>query len=409
MSEIFLDIALILIAARLLGEISIRVGVPSVIGELTAGIVLGPSLLGWVTPNEVIILLAEIGIMLLLFEAGLDSDFKRLARAGMQAFNVAIVGFVAPFLLGFFSAYVLFSLPLLTSLFIGGTLTATSIGVTIRILKDIGRQNHMEGQVVIGAAVVDDIMGVIVLAVLYEFATQGEVSLDNGIRIIFFVVLFFMIAPLIAKFLSFLISKYRSNSRIPGLIPVALISLVLLMASAAHALGVPELLGGFVAGIALSRRFVLPFAASLNMDAQFTDAVKQQISPIVQLFTPIFFVMVGLSLDLSAVDWGASFFWMFSIWMTALAIVGKLLGGLLAKGNNHEKVAVGMAMVPRGEMALVFAELGRVAGVFELPVYTALVVVIAYTTLFAPFWMKLFYRRYGHRFKQTEVPKEGEG
>lgn len=394
-SSIFLQLALILVAARVFAELAIRLGAPSVIGELLAGVILGPSLLGLIEANSVIHLLAQIGVIMLLFEVGLETDIGKLATSGVRSTIVAIGGFVAPFLLGFGLTHYVFEQSMLMSLFVGGALTATSIGVTVRILRDVGRQNAEEGQIVLGAAVIDDILGVLLLAFLYEFSQSGDLSLTNLSRIAAFTGLFFVFAPIAAKAASHLISRYESRTHTPGLISTIIVSLVLICAWAAHAVGAPELLGGFAAGLALSRRFFLPFGAALGRDPAFAEQVQATMKPIVQLFTPIFFVTVGLSLDLQAIDWGSAFVWAFSISLTVAAIVGKIMGGfLLFKQHWLMRCAVGLAMVPRGEVGLIFAELGRSAGVFNPPTYAAMVLVIAYTTLFSPFWIKLFYRLY---------------
>jgi Kef-type K+ transport system membrane component KefB len=395
-------IALILLAARLFAEVARALGAPAIIGELVAGIVLGPSLLGWISPNDVLTLLAEIGIVLLLFEAGLETDFEKLLKAGPFAILLAVAGFILPFALGFICSYLVFDLPLLVSLFIGGTLTATSIGITVRILTELGRNREFEGQIVLGAAVIDDILGVLLLAVLYEYATVGEVNLANTGRITVFVVGFFILAPILAKLLSYMIKHFHSVSDMPGLIPVSLVTLVLLFGALAHAFGAPQLLGGFAAGIALSRRFFLPFAIGLQTDPGFTQRLHNEIKPIIQLFTPIFFVMVGLSLNLKAIDWGSTFIWIFSISMAILAITGKLVAGWAVPVPFAIRNAIGMAMVPRGEVGLIFAELGRVSGIFTNEVYAALVIVIAYTTLFSPFWMKFYYRVYHDRITAAD-------
>lgn len=397
-AQFFIELAGILIAARLAGELANRFGAPSVIGELTAGIILGPSVLGWVEPTEIIRLLAEIGIILLLFEVGLETDISRLARSGSRSVVVALGGFVVPFALGYAASRYLFNHDLLLALFIGGTLTATSIGVTVRILRDVGRQNSREGQIVLGAAVIDDLLGVLLLAVLYEFSRTGEISLAGLGELAIFIGIFFVIAPVTAKLVSFLIGHYQSATQLPGLVTTSIISLVLVFAWLAHTIGAPELIGGFAAGLALSRRFFLPFGIALAGNPQFADEVERDMKPIVQLFTPIFFVTVGLSLDLGAVEWTSTFIWLFSLSVGFVAIIGKIAGGyLLFREHWLMRSAVGMAMVPRGEVGLIFAELGRSSGILDGPTYAAVVLVVAYTTLFSPFWIKLFYRLFGHR------------
>ncbi len=404
---ILLQIATILVGSRLFAELAQRLGAPTIIGELTAGIVLGPSLLGWITPNEVISLLAEIGIILLLFEVGLETDIQRLARAGRRAVIVAVSGFIFPFVLGFIVSRYLFDLSLLVSLFIGGTLTATSIGITVRVLADLGRHRSPEGHIVVGAAVIDDLLGVFLLAILYEFSVSGSVSLANTGKIILYAGGFFLLAPIVAKVLAPLIKHAHAKSDIPGMIPVILVSLVLAFASVAHAVGAPYLLGGFVAGIALSRRFFLPFGVALQMDADFTDRVHKNMKPIIQLFTPIFFVMVGLSLDLREVDWTSGFIWAFSLILVSVAILGKLIGPWFTGESIPSRIAIGMAMVPRGEVGLVFAELGRAGNIFSPPVYAGLILVIMYTTLASPFWIKAFYYRYRKYFPPVSQSEKG--
>ena len=395
------QIAGILIAARACAELASYYQIPRVIGELCAGVVLGPSLLNWIEPNQIIRLLAEIGIILLLFEVGLETDLTRLVKAGTNAMRLALVGFFVPLLLGFGICYFTFDLPMIVSLFVAGTLTATSIGVTVRILEDVNRRSSSEAQIVIGAAVVDDVLGVVLLAILYEFATTGLVNPENTGRVVAFVVIFFVAAPMLAKLLSLAIYRFDKLSRTPGVIPITLVALVLSFAAFAHLAGAPELLGGFAAGIALSRRFFLPFGLTLRVDERFANEIHTQMRPIIHLFTPIFFVMVGLSLDLSSVDWTSAFFWIFSLALLAVAIVGKLAGGLVVSETAHTRVLIGMAMVPRGEVGLIFAELGRVSGVFDNDTYASVVIVIAYTTLLSPFWIKTYYGRYGHRLTQA--------
>jgi Kef-type K+ transport system membrane component KefB len=391
----FLELLAILLAARLMAEVAVRLKMPSVIGELGAGIILGPSLLGWLEPNEVLKLLAEIGIILLLFQVGLETDVRRLANSGQKSFIVALAGFIAPFMLGFSLSYWVFDLSLLVSLFIGGTLTATSIGITIRVLSDLKSQQRHEGQIVLGAAVMDDILGVVLLALLFEFSIGGGVSMANASKVLIFVGAFFLLAPLCAKAISMLISRFDSVSEIPGIIPTTIVSLVLFFAWLAHAVGAPELLGGFAAGLALSRRFFLPFGIALHNDEKFADRIDHQMRPIIQLFTPIFFVMVGLSLNFHEIDWSLPFIWSFSILFFAIAVVGKFVGTLFIKEPWSMRVIIGLAMIPRGEVGLIFAELGRVNGIFNNEIYAGLVIVIALTTILPALAMKWCYKYFG--------------
>jgi Kef-type K+ transport system membrane component KefB len=392
----FLFLMIMLLTARLFAEVAARLQSPPVIGELLAGIVLGPSLLSWISPTEVIKLLAEIGIILLLFEVGLETDVRQLARTGTQSLIVATGGFALPFLLGYGLSRWVLELDILPSLFVGGTLTATSIGITVRVLSDLKRQASPEGQVVLGAAVLDDVLGVVLLALLYEFATGGGISLANTAKILFFIGLFFVLATPAAKLLSLIIYRFDSVSEIPGLLPTTIVALVLFFAWLAHTVGAPSLLGGFAAGLALSRWFSLPFGLAILTDADFAHRVEGQMKPIIHLFTPIFFVMVGLSLNLREVDWESPFIWLFSLSLAVIAVIGKVAGAMLIRDSWHARLAIGMAMVPRGEVGLIFAELGRVSSIFDNEIYAGMVIVIALTTLLPPFAMKWFYGQYEH-------------
>ncbi len=397
-SAFFLSLLLILLFARVFGELAAWIKVPPVMGEMLAGIILGPSLLGWVEASHIVHTLAEIGLILLLFEVGLDTDLSRLAKAGPKASLVAIGGFVAPFVSGFAASLWLFDLPVLLSLFIGGTLTATSIGVTVRVLRDLKRHTSPEAQVVLGAAVLDDILGVVLLALLYEFSVNGGINLTNASKVLIFIAIFMVLAPIVAKLMAETIGRYDQKSKIDGLIPTTIVTLVLFFAWVAHAVGAPALLGGFTAGLALSRRFFLPFGAALvQSDGDFVRRIDISMKPIIHLFTPIFFVTVGLSLNLQEVDWSSSLV----IWMSAafiiLAMVSKLAAAFLINESNPFRWAVGLAMIPRAEVGLIFAELGRVSGVFDNDLYAVLIITIAATTILPPFMLKWFYTRFGHQ------------
>jgi len=390
----FLNLLAVLLSARIFAEIAVRLGAPSVIGELAAGIIIGPSLLGWVEAEKVLELLAEIGIILLLFEVGLKTDSKRLLHSGHQSIIVALSGFIFPMIFGFVLCYWYFKLSLMESLFIGGTITATSIGITVRVLQDIKCQQAHEGQVVLGAAVLDDVFGVILLAILYEFSMKGGISIMNVGKVVLFIGAFFALAPIVANFISVYIKRLDGQSEIPGLIPTTIVSLVLFFSWISHSLGAPELLGGFAAGLALSRRFFLPFGLTISTDTHFAQSIENQMKPIIQLFTPIFFVYIGLSLNLREIDWSSPFIWGFSLTLFIVAIIGKMIGPFFLKETIYSKLAIGMAMVPRGEIGLIFAELGRISGIFNNEVHAGMVIVIILTTLLSPFVMKWYHANY---------------
>lgn len=389
----FLILLAILLSARILGEIAARLGAPSVIGELLAGVLLGPSLLGWIEPTAVIRLLAEIGIILLLFEVGLETDVMRLVRTGIKPVAVAAGGMILPFAAGFGISRYLFDHELLVALFVGGTLTATSIGITVRVLTDLGRHQTDEARVVLGAAVLDDIVGVVLLAFLYEFSLGGGVNFTNTAKVLVFIAIFMVLAPIAAKLLAGVINRFEGRSQMPGLLPTTVVALVLFFAWLAHAVGAPELLGGFAAGLALSRRFFFPMGLAIGTDPDFAHRMEEQLRPIIHLFTPIFFVTVGLLLNFRVIDWSSPFIWTFSAIVFIAAFLAKLAAGFLIRESRGRQLVIGLAMVPRGEVGLIFAELGRAAGIFGPDLYAALVIVIALTTLLPPFLLKAYYRR----------------
>lgn len=399
----FINIVIILLTARVFAEIASRINFPPVVGELLAGIVLGPSLLGWIAPDDTLRMLAEIGIIMLLFQVGLDTDISKLVKAGSKAVIVAFSGFFLPFLLGFAVSFYIFQQASLISLFIGGTLTATSIGITVRVLGDLKRKSSHEAQIVLGAAVIDDVLGVVLLSLLYEFSIGGGVNLANTSQVLIFIGVFFLVAPVLAKSISLLIKRFEDVSEIPGMIPVTMVSLVLFFAWLAYTIGAPELMGGFAAGLALSRRFFLPFGIAISNDPKFAVRIESQMQPIIQLFTPIFFVMVGLSLDLSAIDWSVSFIWFFFFSMLLIAVFSKLSGAILLPLPLVERIAIGIAMVPRGEVGLIFAELGRTAGILDNNIYAGIVMVIAVTTIMSPIFLKWYYKKY-HSYFHNQGP-----
>ena len=392
--DFILGLLLILVSARVFAEIFSYLRIPPVLGEVFAGILIGPSVLGIVEVNQIIKILAEIGIILLLFEVGLETDLKKLQKEGIKSVIVAVFGALIPFIGGFATSYYIFNLPLIVSLFIGGTLTATSIGITIRVLKDLGKERTSAAQIVVGAAVLDDIIGVVLLVILADFALTGQINLENTLRIIILVAFFFATAPVLASLMSKVIHVYDSKYRkLPGFIPTIIVSLILFFAYVAHLFGAPEIIGAFAAGIALSRRFFLPFGIALKADPHFVEKLETQMKPLIYLFTPIFFVTVGLSMNLREIDFSSLTFWLLTFSLLVIAVIGKIGGAYLLKGvSNIRKLIIGTSMVPRGEVGLIFAELGKTSKVFTNEIYSALVFVVILTTLVPPFVMKYLFK-----------------
>lgn len=392
-SEFFLKLLVIIISAKFFAEIFAHLHLPSVLGEVVAGIVVGPSLLGFIEPDATFHLLAEIGILLLLFEVGLETDVRQILKVGGQSTLVALTGILAPALLGFSVSRYGFDMPLIPSLFIGGTLVATSIGITVRVLADIGKQNSKTAKIVLGAAVLDDIVGVVILAILYDFAVKGSVSIIDTVKIVVFIILFLLFAPIIAKLFVPLLAWLSKNSKTSGMVPTLIVSMILAMAVISHKVGAPEILGSFAAGIALARRFFLPFGSTIDhYSHELAEDIEKKMTPIINLFVPVFFVVVGVSIDFRVIDVTSSAFWMFASALTLAAIAAKMASGIWAKGSWNTKLSTGIAMVPRGEVGLIFAEVGKQSKIFDDSAYAVMVFVVAFTTFIAPLGLRYVMR-----------------
>lgn len=385
---IFLYLAILLFFARLIGDIFIKFGIPSVLGEIFVGVLLGQSVFGIIPLSDVMRLLAEIGIILLLFHIGLEADLKQLKKVGFSALAVASAGALAPFVIGFIISYYVFNFPFITSLFIGGTLSATSIGITVRVLEDLGKMKEPFAQIVLGAAVLDDIFGVIVLATLFEFSKTQEVNLNATILLIIYIGTFFLFAPLIGKIFAYFVSTISKRLNTLDFVPPVVVAIILLFAYAAHEIGSPEILGAFTAGIAFSRRFTIPFASGFQADKAIINKIEESLNPLIWLFTPLFFVYVGLQINLKAIDFSSWHFWGLSAVLLVVAVMTKLLAGIFFKGTRKEKLSVGLSMLPRGEVGLIFAEFGRISGIYDNTLYAVIIFVVSLTTLISPLALK---------------------
>ena len=388
-SDFFFKLLIVLLSAKLFAEVFAYLKLPSVLGEVISGIIIGPSVLGLITPDATFHLLAEIGILLLLFEVGLETDVGQIVKVGGQSILVAITGVAAPALAGFYISHQIFHMPFVVSMFIGGTLVATSIGITVRVLVDLKKHQTKTAKIVLGAAVLDDIIGVVILAVLYDFAVKGEVNIISSAKVLGFIMVFLLLAPVITKLFVPLISKLSSNSRTKGMVPTIIISLILGLAVISHKVGAPEILGSFAAGIALARRFFLPLGATIDHYSHgLAEKIEENMKPIIDLFVPVFFVIVGVSINLSVIDFSSPVFWQTAGLLTFGAVIAKMISGVWVKGGFMKKLSTGIAMVPRGEVGLIFAEVGKRSKIFDDMIYAVIVFVVALTTLFAPLFLR---------------------
>jgi Kef-type K+ transport system membrane component KefB len=390
--ELFLVLAAMLIAAKLLGELAERVGQPAVLGELVAGVLLGGSVLGIVPAEggsaEVIHVLAELGVVLLLFEIGLETDLREMFRVGTASLSVATVGVVFPFVLGFgYWAFVPHaatgSSTDLTNaaIFVGATLTATSVGITARVLSDLERMHTKEAKIIIGAAVIDDVIGLVILTVVSGMAAGASLSALGILRISAIAVGFLVIAVLAGRFLVPRLFDLVVRMRVRYVLLVFAFAFALGLAAVASLAGSALIIGAFAAGIILS---------GTN---QF-DTIEREVRPVASIFTPIFFVSVGASVNLRLLDptqEGSSGLLGVAAALTLLAIVGKIAAGWAAPWIPFRRIVVGVGMVPRGEVGLIFADIGRRAGVLNEAVFGAVLIMVMATTFVAPPALKLLF------------------
>ncbi|AZG74044.1 cation:proton antiporter [Shewanella livingstonensis] len=382
-----MSLFLILVVGRLLGECSDRLGFPSVVGEVTAGIVIGPSLLNWVVPHSTLAIIAELGVILLLFDIGCETSIKKLAHSGPRAVRVALLGIAVPLVATGLASFYWLSIAPFTALFFGCALTATSIGISMRVLTLYKQTQSVAGQIILGAAVIDDIVGVILLSILFNFASSGELAVSSTLILFIMIACFIIFSPPLVRVIIYLTRWLHLKARIPGYEVFVVMAMICLFAWLAHWFGTPAILGGFAVGMGLSRQFTSPFNQYLKNPFSYTHKLEQSAKPLVQLFSPIFFVYVGISLDLSQLDMSFTGLLLLG-WLTFIAVTSKFIAGFMASSNWQEKWVVGSAMVPRGEVGLVFAEMGRQLGVIQAKEFAILVMIIALTTLIGPLILK---------------------
>jgi Kef-type K+ transport system membrane component KefB len=397
-SGFFLKLLIILVAARAAAEVFAFLRLPTVLGEVAAGVLIGPSLLNVVQVEPVFYLLAEIGVLLLLFEVGMDTDVAQLAKTGGESSLVALTGVIAPAALTFWASRYWLTLPFLTSLFIAGAFVATSIGITVRVLADLKMERTRFARVVLGAAVLDDVIGVVILAMLIDYSRVKAVEWLPGLKGLVFILIFLVAAPVITKLFVPPIATVAEKSKSKGTLPAAAIALILALALAAELVGAPAIIGAFVAGIALSRKFCLSFGPySCGLGNDLSKRIEAGTKPIIDLFVPVFFVVVGVSINFKAIDFSDGRFWLIVVILTPLAMIGKAISGVWVKGGFKTKALTGISMIPRGEVGLVFAQAGKTSGIFDDAICAAVVFTVALTTLAAPLLLKTVPRkdRYG--------------
>jgi Kef-type K+ transport system membrane component KefB len=371
--EFLFVLASILIAAKILGELAEHFGQPAVLGELLGGVLLGGSVLSVVDPaSNPIQLLSELGVIVLLFEIGLETDLKKLMAVGPAAAAVAVVGVALPFGLGMGVAY-MFGLGLMPSLVGGAALTATSVGITARVLADLGRLNDPEGQIVLGAAVIDDVLGLIILSLVSGIVAGG--SLTAGVLASTTIIAFGFLAAsiIVGKLLVprlFALIERISREETVALMGLAFAFLLALLAEKA---GSAMIIGAFAAGLVLA-------------PTRQAHAVREGTVRLGHFVVHIFFVSVGAAVVVRSFAHPDAI--LLGIALTAVAVVGKVAAGYAPWWFKGRKFVVGVAMVPRGEVGLIFARTGLTAGVLAAAEFSAIMFMVMATTFIAPIALK---------------------
>ncbi|MEM9809189.1 MAG: cation:proton antiporter, partial [Cyanobacteria bacterium P01_D01_bin.56] len=325
--------------------------------------------------SEVISVLAELGVIVLLFEIGLESDLRELSKVGAQAAVVAVVGVVVPFALGTVGLVSIFHAPVIPAIFAGAALTATSIGITSKVLAELGHLKSTEGQIIVGAAVMDDVLGIIVLAVVASLAKTGEVDLLNVVYLIASATGFLLGSVLLGKFFNASFEVIGEKLQTRGALLIPAFTFALVMACLASAIHLEAILGAFAAGLVLD-------------ETDKRNELDKQIMPIADILVPIFFVTVGAKADLSVLNpmvaenrEGL----IIAAFLIAVAVIGKVVTGWAVFGQpGINRLAIGVGMVPRGEVGLVFAGIGSASGVLDRPLEAAIIVMVILTTFLAP-------------------------
>ena len=380
--EFLLVIAIILLSTKLLGLISERVHMPQVVGALLAGIILGPSVLGLVEETDFLLKTSEIGVIILMFMAGLDTDLDELKKTGFASFVIALCGVLVPLAAGTGLFYVFFPdagdpLHFLKALFIGVVLTATSVSITVETLREMGKLKGKVGTAILGAAIIDDIMGIIVLTVVSGMTDPSVKISAVLLRIVAFFVLLGVVGFVMHKLFSQLSSTWHQHRRIAiyGFSFCLILSFV-----AEHYFGIADITGAYFAGLILCN----------IMEAR--EYINKKMTVLgYMIFSPIFFASIGIKTELSGLTGSLI---VFSVVLLLVAILTKIIGcGLGAKlmgFSLQDSFSVGLGMVSRGEVALIVAQKGAQAGLIDSHLFPPIVLVVIVTTLITPILLKMF-------------------
>jgi Kef-type K+ transport system membrane component KefB len=398
--DFFLDLAIILLATKVFGVVAKRLQLPQVVGALIAGLVLGPTLLNLVHESAFIDKMAELGVIVIMFTAGMETDIKELKSTGKASLIIALLGIVCPLAGGFIVAGGFYGnlsnlnqAEMLKNIFIGVILTATSVSITVAALREMGKLKTKTGTAIIGAAIIDDIIGIIVLTILLSF---GDASV-SVVFILLRILLFFVFAGVVGLGANYLFKKLCQKHGRRRRMPIYSFVFCLLMSYAAEKLfGVADITGAYLAGIIISNITL----SNTTLSEYVTEKVEVTSY---MLLSPIFFASIGIKATMEQVSLHLL---LFAAALLAVAIITKLggcaLGAKMAGFSGKDAVRVGTGMVVRGEVALIVADRGVSAGLMSAHLLTAIIILVIATSLLTPIMLKVLYRK--------ELPvREGQG
>jgi len=359
----------IIVGTKVLGEIAQRFGQPAVLGELVAGVLLGGSVLGIVHASDAVIAaMSQIGVILLLFEIGLETDVRSLVKVGGVATTVAFAGVAMPFGAGFLGAEWL-GLGHVPALVCGAALCATSVGISARVLSELDMLETTEGRVVLGAAVIDDVIGLVILAVVAGIVEGGSASVTSIARIAGVAGAFVVLAVVVGGRVAPPVFRVAERIRASGALGLVAIAFAFFLAWLAHLAGSAMIIGAFAAGLVLHD---LPQAGE----------VRESTTRIGQFFVPIFFASVGAAVNLRALMSADAL--LVGGMLIAVGVAGKVLAGYVPWWFRGDKLLVGVAMVPRGEVGLIFAQMGLATGGIDAGLFGAIMLMVLVTTFITP-------------------------
>ena len=383
--EFLLTIAIIMLFTKIFGLTSERVHMPQVVGALVAGVLVGPSGLGWVGETDFLVKAAEIGVIILMFNAGLDTDLEELKSTGFASFIIAVIGVVVP-LIGGIGCYLLFAndpsdpLNMMKAAFIGVVLTATSVSITVETLREMGKLRSKVGTAILGAAVIDDILGIVVLTVLTGFTDPTVQPMLVFGRILGFFVFVLVIGFVMYKAFAKMEQIWHKHRRIAI---YALVFAFLMSYVAERFFGIADITGAYFAGIVICN-----LSATRDYVASKTNVLGYM------LFSPLFFASIGIKTNLEGLTGTLV---VFAIVLTIVAILTKIIGcGLGARlmgFQTYDAFSIGLGMVSRGEVALIVAQKGEQAGLIDASMFPAIVLVVIVTTLVTPILLKFGMKR----------------